>query len=813
MSSTYSQNLKLELIIDGDQSGIWGDTTNYNLGTLLEQAITGIAYITMQSATNYLLTNFNGLSDEARNAVLVVSGSPGGIQSVLVPNGQQKTYIIKNAVSDGYSLQLQTWSGSGLTGSGALAVIPNGTTVLVYCTGTDCYTVTPSVASTPNVSYFQAYASGTTLTVTSAPTNPIVVGQTIYNPAISSSITISSQTSGTTGGVGVYVISSSASFGGSGYSQPVVAITTPTQIPTQEYIQNQTKSVYLGGVPTADTGQASAFEGFITNTTLVVTSQYSTTGLAIGQLINGTNVTTGSYITALGTGSTTNSTFTGYISGTTLTVLTVPSGSITNNQYLVAPGLVSGTKINGGSGTTWTVATSQTLGSATNPITFNGYGAGIGGTGWYTLNTASTNCIRTPMISFYYAGQLVNTFLLSFVTQMLGTMANQDNDSVNITGGKITGITPLLPNAGGTGASSLTNNAVVIGGGSSAATTVQANAAGNVLTSSAGSVVYAGSFLVGTQYTITALDNVANFTAAGATTTSLTGAIAGTILTVSAGSGVAIGQFLSGTGTTANTTITGYLTGTGGVGTYLVNTSQTVASTTITAVNPVFTATATGTANATPSLAAATPTVWTSSAPTTITTTTGVAPYFGPRAFISFNMTSSADISATASASSGTVTLTVASHNYQVGHYVTVTASTNAGTFPVTGVTATTIQYAASSAPTGTITVRQWAMVQSSGTNVANVACYNSSSTGTNPAAGVFIINFTTALPYVNYAAIGTSGSGNGSSYSSGDDNLVTFGYSGYTGIRTTQSVRGFVQNGNSSTLENASLVSVMVMA
>ena len=176
-------------------------------------------------------------------------------------------------------------------------------------------------------------------------------------------------------------------------------------------------------------------------------------------------------------------------------------------------------------------------------------------------------------------------------------------------------------------------------------------------------------------------------------------------------------------------------------------------------------------------------------------------------------MTSSADISATASVASSIVTLFVTSHTYQVGHYVTVTASTNAGTFLVTGVTATTIQYAAASAPTGTITIRQWAMVQASGTNVANVACYNSSSTGSSPTAGVFIINFTTALPYVNYAAMGTSGTANGSSYSSGDDNLVTFGYSGYTGIHTMQSVRGFVQNGNSSTLENSSLVSVTVFA
>ena len=41
MASTYSTNLKLELMGTGDQSGTWGSTTNTNLGTLLEQAIAG----------------------------------------------------------------------------------------------------------------------------------------------------------------------------------------------------------------------------------------------------------------------------------------------------------------------------------------------------------------------------------------------------------------------------------------------------------------------------------------------------------------------------------------------------------------------------------------------------------------------------------------------------------------------------------------------------------------------------------------------------------------------------------------------------
>ena len=45
MPSTFSPNLKIELIATGEQSGTWGTTTNSNLGTLLEQAIAGLSLI------------------------------------------------------------------------------------------------------------------------------------------------------------------------------------------------------------------------------------------------------------------------------------------------------------------------------------------------------------------------------------------------------------------------------------------------------------------------------------------------------------------------------------------------------------------------------------------------------------------------------------------------------------------------------------------------------------------------------------------------------------------------------------------------
>lgn len=145
MASTYSTSLKLELIGNGDQSGTWGTTTNTNLGTLLEQAITGVQAITMANA-DYTLTNLNGASDEARNAVLVVGGTNSAIRNIIAP-AVNKTYIIVNNTVGGFAILIKTSASTGIT-------IANGTTVFVYCDGTEFYlagpNITTSTANTPN---------------------------------------------------------------------------------------------------------------------------------------------------------------------------------------------------------------------------------------------------------------------------------------------------------------------------------------------------------------------------------------------------------------------------------------------------------------------------------------------------------------------------------------------------------------------------------------------------------------------------------------------------------------------------------------
>jgi hypothetical protein len=132
MASTYSTSLKLELIGDGEQSGIWGQTTNTNLGTLLEQAITGVVSITMTNA-NYTLSNLNGVSDESRNAVLVVGGTNAAVRDIIAPL-VEKLYWVKNSTVGGFGVRIIGSSGTGVT-------VPSGGVTPVYCDGTNFYTL------------------------------------------------------------------------------------------------------------------------------------------------------------------------------------------------------------------------------------------------------------------------------------------------------------------------------------------------------------------------------------------------------------------------------------------------------------------------------------------------------------------------------------------------------------------------------------------------------------------------------------------------------------------------------------------------
>lgn len=142
MPSSYSA-LKIELIATGEESGTWGNTTNTNLGTALEESIVGRATANFSTDADLTisLTDTNA-TQIARNYILNVTSSVSlsTTRNLIVPT-INKPYIVENNTTGSQSIVVKTSAGTGVT-------IPNGKTMMVYADSTN---VVPS---------FNAFAAG-----------------------------------------------------------------------------------------------------------------------------------------------------------------------------------------------------------------------------------------------------------------------------------------------------------------------------------------------------------------------------------------------------------------------------------------------------------------------------------------------------------------------------------------------------------------------------------------------------------------------------------------------------------------------------
>ena len=132
MASTFSSNLKLELITTGEKSGTWGTITNTNLQQL-EQASSGFISIDV-AAANQTLAISNGAVSNGKNLYLKLTGTLSGNRTVTVPDSVEIVYVVEDATnrsSNNYTLAIKTNSES--TGQ----VLPVASTSLVYSDGTN----------------------------------------------------------------------------------------------------------------------------------------------------------------------------------------------------------------------------------------------------------------------------------------------------------------------------------------------------------------------------------------------------------------------------------------------------------------------------------------------------------------------------------------------------------------------------------------------------------------------------------------------------------------------------------------------------
>jgi hypothetical protein len=116
MTSTYSTDLKLELMVTGENAGTWGDKTNTNLN-LVQQAIAGVESVTLTNGGTVALAMSNAALSNARNMVIKFATiTLSGASVVTIPDGIEKFYIFDiTAVTNPSNLTIKTVSGTGFS--------------------------------------------------------------------------------------------------------------------------------------------------------------------------------------------------------------------------------------------------------------------------------------------------------------------------------------------------------------------------------------------------------------------------------------------------------------------------------------------------------------------------------------------------------------------------------------------------------------------------------------------------------------------------------------------------------------------------
>ena len=194
MASTFS-DLKIELIGTGEQAGTWGNTTNINLGTALQEAITGSADVAFSSGDVTLtLTNSNG-AQVGRNLRLNLTGTSSGALNLILGAEMQveKLYLINNTLADAVTVKNTTGTGIAVPAGKTMFVFNNGTNVVDAITYLTSLETASLVATTADINggSIDGATLGTNSAITEADIDNINInGNTISTTDTNGSLTL-----------------------------------------------------------------------------------------------------------------------------------------------------------------------------------------------------------------------------------------------------------------------------------------------------------------------------------------------------------------------------------------------------------------------------------------------------------------------------------------------------------------------------------------------------------------------------------------------------------------------------------------------
>lgn len=189
MPSTYSANLRLELIATGEAANTWGTKTNNSLN-LLGDAISGYLQVALVDGVTSLTAN-DGSADQTRQASLEFTGALTGAAYAQVIGGVEGRWIVRNSCTGG----TVTFRVSGGTG----VAIPAGESLLVYSDGVSVWSVSPALTS---ISATYIYANKvvtpelSATTVTTSIANATLITATSVNASVVSATLVSASVVG-----------------------------------------------------------------------------------------------------------------------------------------------------------------------------------------------------------------------------------------------------------------------------------------------------------------------------------------------------------------------------------------------------------------------------------------------------------------------------------------------------------------------------------------------------------------------------------------------------------------------------------------